>query len=468
MWARCRFGFAGLALALLSWTAVADAQDRAIATVDPRLFGLSIPIGPVRRGVDERVLVAVEGEPTVARLYCEIGETRIALLPDGRLKPLPRAQAPDTDRPFVPASREALAERWTTDRLAGFQSKVTRHYVFVYNTSEEMQIVTSRILESMVPGVQGFAEVMKVKVQEPELPLLVLMFRTEAEFQKFQKMPPGVVAYYNVLENYIVLHEESPLKNVKRELAIQQILSSIAHEGAHQILNNTGVQQRLSLWPMWLSEGLAEYLAPTSFGKNFRWKGAGQVNDLRMFELERYLKSRDADGPNGELIEHSVLAARLTSTGYATSWALTHFLAKQQRPEFQKYLVEMSRLGPFQGEGRIEAPGVVPGQLSAFRDRFGGDLTELERRLVLHLKKLNYTDPFAEWPHFVAMVTSGSTARPKRDANVFHTPDDAEKWNKQTVAKLADDQRESAQVAVQTFPNRASAEAFARKWLSGR
>jgi len=463
-----RVGLALLLFVLAGGAPSVPAQDARRPTIDPKNFGFDLAAGPLRAGSGQRVLVDQDGEPVVGRVHCEVGEARVVLLPDGKLVGLPRSAAIDTDRPFQPATKEIIAERWTRSRLKGFQTKNTRHYVFVYNTSEEFAVVTSRILESMVPGLLAFSEVMKLKAQEPELPLVVLMFRTEAEFQRFQRMPPGVVAYYNALDNYIVLYEESRLSSVKRELAVQQTLSSIAHEGAHQILHNIGVQQRLSRWPMWLNEGLAEYLAPTSVGKNLRWKGAGQVNDFRMFELEQYLKSRDANAADGQLIEHTVLAARLTSTGYATAWSVTHYLAKQQKAEFQKYVQEVSRLGPFEGDLRVEPPGIIVSQLPHFKARFGDDLTELERRLVLHLKKLPYADPFAEWPHFVALVNSGNGAKPRREANVFHSAEQAENWRNQTVERLAEDQRGSAQSTVRSFPNRAAAEAFARQWLNSK
>ena len=34
-----------------------------------------------------------------------------------------------------------------------------------------------------------------------------------------------------------------------------------------------GVQQRLSTWPMWLNEGLAEFFSPTTTDRQLKWKG---------------------------------------------------------------------------------------------------------------------------------------------------------------------------------------------------
>ena len=54
------------------------------------------------------------------------------------------------------------------------------------------------------------------------------------------------MAYYDVLSNRIVMYEETALWKIKPDLALQQALATIAHEGRHQILHNIGVQQRLS------------------------------------------------------------------------------------------------------------------------------------------------------------------------------------------------------------------------------
>ena len=120
--------------------------------------------------------------------------------------------------------------------------------------------------------------------------------------------------------------------------------------------------------------------------------GAGQVNNMRMFELEQYLKARPADA-DGHLIEDSVIAGRLTSTGYATSSALTHYLAKNHRAEFHKYVNEVSKLKPLEGDRRIEHPGVIPGNRTLFEKHFGHDYALLEKRLLAHLNSCPTSTP---------------------------------------------------------------------------
>ena len=432
--------------------------------VDARQFGFDIPPGAVTLGGQTVVTADESGAMVTAKTHVNVGDFCIVLLPDGHLAARRQNDATVTERPFEPISKESLAKRMRAE-MPGFKVKQGTRHLFVYNASEEFATVASRILQSMYPGVAGYAKQQKIKTHEPVVPLVAIMFRTEQEFQNYQRMPQGVVAYYNSLTNRVVMYEESRLKKIKPELAIQQSLATIAHEGAHQILHNIGVQQRLSIWPMWLSEGLAEFFAPTTFGRRLVWKGAGQVNDMRMFELEQYLKSRDADQPDRQMIEQTIMAARLTSTGYASAWSLTHYLAKLKRAEFNNYVREVSRLGPLESSGDIVSPGVIPANTALFKKHFGSDFDDLNKRVVAHLKNLPYKDPFAEWPHFVATLAVPDGRKAKRNANIFHSPQMAQKWLQETLASVTANQRRAAQTQVREFPNRLIASRFARTWL---
>jgi hypothetical protein len=436
--------------------------------IDPRLYGLELDPGPLRPTKGEVAATHDDaGNPVMARIHVRIGDGAVVLLPDGQLVARKAGQFTNTDRPFVPSTREALLERLAAE-FPGFRTKRTNHYLYVYDTSDEFALATSRILETMLPGLKGYAQINKLEVHDPEVPLVVVMFKTEEDFQKHRRLPDGVVAYYHTLTNRVFMYEQSRLARVRPDLAIQQAISTIAHEGAHQILHNIGVQQRLSAWPQWLAEGLAEFFAPTTVGERLRWKGAGQVNDLRMFELEQYLKSRAAEEPSGQMIDETVLAGRLTSTGYASAWALTHYLAKNRRGEFQKFLQEVSQLGPFEGATEIEPPGVVRNNLEVFLKHFGDDAVALETRLVLHLKKQPYSDPFAGMPHLVATLVGTDGRRPQRAVNTFHSPALAQKWLREMLDKLPAEHRAAAQTSVRQFPNRAQAQAFAQQWRGGK
>ena len=146
---------------------------------------------------------------------------------------------------------------------------------------------------------------------------------------------------------------------------------------------------------------------------------------------------------------------------------MTHYLAKNHREAFREFIRQSSRLQPWEGPGRVVPPGVLPDNVRRFKASFGEDLAEIERRLILHLQQLPYTDPLADWPHFVAVVSVPAGARPRREANVFHVPEQAERWRREIVARTPEAQRPAVQSAVHPFPNRILAENFARQWLQG-
>lgn len=336
-------------------------------------------------GNGRRVMVRVDYEtaPVVGKVHFEVDGVLGVILPDGQLTDVLTRDATPTERPFRAISKDALAKRMLEGDFSkgGFQTKQTKRFLYVYNTSETFYVGTSRILETMYGGLFNYCKKQKLDVRDPDVPLVVIMFQTKDEFDAFEKMPDGVVAYYSGLTNQVVMYEQSRLSRVAPEIAVKQAISTVAHEGVHQILQNIGVQQRTSRWPMWICEGLPEYFSPTELGANIRWKGVGTVNDLRMRELENYALAQQDNVRPGETILKTVRSQGLTSTGYASAWALTHFLASRRQTSFVNYLQEVSKLGPLEGWTPDEGE-------AKFIKHFGAKLDELEGAELIHLRGL--------------------------------------------------------------------------------
>lgn len=261
------------------------------------------------------------------------------------------------------------------------------------------------------------------------------------------------------------MYEQSPMWKVDPELAFKDTIATIAHEGAHQILANIGVQKRLSMWPMWLTEGLAEYLSPTSFGKNLRWKGAGATHDLRMSDLELYFKLRGLEETDAALINYTVSAYRLTSFSYASAWALTHYLAANDKKAFAAHLHEVSQREPLERPGDLLEGKIIPQNLKLFTKHFGDDLPALEKQLIEHLKGLPYDPPYAERPHYVAMLEWQADGKRKREANIFRISVLAQKWLADKRKVLTAEGIPRATVSVRQYANRPLAERDARQFL---
>lgn len=428
--------------------------------LSPESFGFQIPQARTQPTDLTNVTTQDEqGETVVARVHVKVGDNFIVMLPNGCLVDRMAEKITPTDKEFEAASQRDIAREVLDKQLARFSNmkfERSKHYVYLHNTTPEFKAATRGILESMYNGVKAFSGNMGIDTHHPEVPLVVIMFRSQVEFQAYRPMPAGVVAYYDMVSNHIVLCQESPLADVRPDLAQGQLLSTIAHEGAHQILHNIGVQQRLSMWPMWLSEGLAEFFAPTSFGKRNKWKGAGQVNDLRMFELESFMQTRYLEGFDGRTISEAVTAGRLDSTGYATAWSIVHFLAKKKRRKFYDFVAQMSKLRPMRG--MVDHPGKpVVANLVHFQEFFGKDTRQNEVDMVEYLGDLKYQSPVGDFIHYVGMADVPVENGSKKYACFFHTQDKVAEWKAVLESRLTADQKRSARWEVQKTRDRGGA-----------
>ncbi len=447
-------------LSVLWWVvgpASVVAQDTFAPQADPRDLGLLITPGvDLVPGEDRTVLVADEnGTPVVGKLQFESGERRIVMLPSGRLTSVTANEITPTDRPFEPVEVDALAERLVTETFRGFKVKKTRRYLFIYNASEEFATGTSRILESMYPKLVSYCEKQGLAVHEAEVPLVVVMFATEDEFQTYRQMPEGVIAYYNGISNHVLMYERSKLAEVAPTIAVKQAISTVAHEGVHQVLHNIGVQPRLGRWAPWVSEGIPEYFSPTDIGRGIRWKGVGLVNDLRLHNLIEQSKEPGANFGSGDLIRRTVTAESLDGSGYAAAWALTYFLAKHRPNEFFEYLRELARESrPLEGESGDE-------QLARFTRHFGDDLAALETEMIRRVSKLPYVDPIENQPHYVVLARVGNRLM----SIVTPSPAEVTKFRTQLGSQLSPAELATAQVTVDLFPTKPLAQQAAQAAL---
>jgi hypothetical protein len=323
----------------------------------------------------------------------------------------------------------------------------------------------------MYPGVQLFLRRLGLEVHEPLTPLAVIMFSTREEFDAHRKMPSEVAAYYDGVSNRVVLYEQTDLVDRAPELALRQAISTIAHEGVHQILHNNGVQQRLSRWPIWISEGLPEYLAPTvidvsSIRRTLRWKGAGTVNDLRMYELDRFLEGDDAN--RDQLVPLAVNARQLDSTGYAASWALTHFLARKHAAKFTRYLQYASQIQPLAERSSTVVANSEMDAVKKFNELFGDDHTKLSRELVQHLRKLPYKDPVVNQTFYVVTMVVNRGRSAQISAALTTSPGEVREWQQESRQSVPEPLRPFSAFSVRTFPNKTLAEAHLERVLRGR
>jgi Protein of unknown function (DUF1570) len=401
----------------------------------------TISIAPPPRVGDEgprRVLVRDKqrGRAIVAREYEMVKDRMAVLLPDGQIG------WPDgpilTQKPFVPSSMEEMAASILDDpEFATFRVHPTAHYLIVYRCSENFAKASGKLLERLHDGLTAALKKNGLPVASMEFPLVAVIFSTEDDFRANRRVSPDVQAYYDRFSNRIFFYEKSRRDQDAPEVSALRKPQTVAHEGTHQILHNVGIQPRLSDWPLWLVEGLAEYCSSPKVTKNgVDWAGLGQANPIHLAtirDLDDPHPDQFKNGPNAELlkrdrskplVEYLVTRKDLTPTDYALSWALTHYLATQRIEDFVAYIKRMSHLKPFEEQAPEE-------QLATFREIFGKDLAQMDGKVAKHLKKFQQGDVL---PYYAVIFEQPIGPMIRRQAMVSQSPSVIRQWLESVVA----------------------------------
>jgi hypothetical protein len=393
-------------------------------------------------GHGERLLMAGgHGTPQVVKLWCLLGKKAYVMLPGGEMKLVELSATKPTDEAFVPASQEQIIESLKASGYSKFKFKQEKNCVYAYDCSEDFFAHAHSIFESMRRGVADSLSNLGLKLTRPEVSLVVIILPNWAAYNAVHPMPRQVAAYYSAMTNQIVMYEDQEFFDAAPELALKQAAYVVAHEGVHQVLANVGVQKRLSNWPVWFTEGIAEYYCPlkvnTAMARkknpelpmwNLKWTKAGMVNDLRMYSLLKM------NAGSGAAIEKLVRANDIDANGYALAWGLVHYLTTQKTEEFKAYLADVATYQP--SEPSLEDAAGKPDPL--FVKHFGSDFAALEKEVQQYLTskamQKEYVDPvanqtqyFVKWNEVKARKSSGLGA-------LTTSPSAAKKWKQQQAA----------------------------------
>jgi hypothetical protein len=292
----------------------------------------------------------------------------------------------------------SLRERLSAGEFQGFDVVETKHYLVFYQGSRSFAESSAKLLETLLAGMSRWLRQAGFPVRAPEFPLVAVVYRNEREFRASGNVDPNVQAYYDVLSNRIAFYEHRDRELEPPDVVLRRRPQTVAHEGTHQILQNIGVQPRLAKWPLWLSEGLAEFCAPTGTIDG-GWAGANWVNDFHLSTLRDMAETSGVMNGGGPVwmplaprrtaIEELLSRERFEPTDYARSWSLVHYLANQHQARFVLYLRRMGRMDPLVGRRREES-------LREFRDSFTANLPRLNQHFAEYIGTLAPVNPMPE------------------------------------------------------------------------
>lgn len=400
----------------------------------------------------------------VARLYGQYRDKTALILPDGQLGTLNVVLVP-TDEPFKPLDSEQLATllHEKDGPYFGYPLLKTDHYLIFYKSTRAFAEDSGRLLEDLYRGLIDTFRRNSIPVHESEFPLVAVIFATEADFRAHKKVDPEVRAYYEYFTNRIFFFQKSDHDAREPKVAALLKPQTVAHEGAHQILSNIGVQPRLAAWPPWLIEGLAEYCATTAITrKGIMWSGVAAINSLHMAtirELEDPLSSarkvarKDASSPSEALL----LKPALSPTDYALAWALTHFLAQKHKTEFVSYLNAMRKIPPLE-------PRTPAENLAEFHKFFNDPPPRFDKKLSDYIQKVAQKRPYDPLYYYtVVFVQPLGNGTIRRTATFSQSPQIIQEWVQQMTSPTGDYPSWQAT----PWPTRAAAEKAAQDWIRG-
>jgi hypothetical protein len=409
------------------------------------------------------------GRCAVGRLHGQYGNKTTLILPDGQLG-IPSTLVP-TDEPFRPIGADELGKRLLNGPFSGYKLLKKNHYVILYQSTWLFAEDSGRLLDDLYEGLIEAFDRNGIPVHESEFPLVAVIFDTERDFRAHKQVDPEVQAYYEFCTNRIFFYEKPDQPHAEPKVAALLKPQTVAHEGAHQILSNIGVQPRLSDWPLWLVEGLAEYCATTAkTKKGVGWGGLGTINALHMATIRELNDSssfqvsapnthstRFASQRSTRRAESLMLETSLTPTDYAWAWAMTHYLARRRGDEFVKYLKAMGQIPPLQ-------PKTPEEHLAEFRKYFVEDLPKLDKKVDDHIRKLSKQKGYDRLPYYAVMfewtLPNGLLSRA---AMVSQSPQIIQ----QKVNELTSPDGLQPYWEAIDLPTRARADSMAWQWMRG-
>jgi hypothetical protein len=409
------------------------------------------------------------GQCVVARLHGQYGGKTVLVLPDGQLG-TPDLLVP-TNEPFKPCSASELRSTVHKGPFAEYELLTTDHYLIFYKSTPAFAQDSGRLLEDLYRGLIETVRKKGVPVHETEFPLVAVIFATERDFLDHKRVDPQVRAYYEFFTNRIFFYQKSDRDHLEPRVATLLKPQTVAHEGAHQILSNIGVQPRPTSWPAWLVEGLAEYCATTvNTKKGIKWEGLGGINSLHMAtirELEDPLSNQmNTSATTTKKVarrlsvsqsEALLLKKSLTPTDYAEAWALTHYLAEKRESKFFEYLKTMSRIPPLE-------PRTPEENLQVFRKFFDDAPSRLDKKLGDHIHNLSRKRSYDTLYYYeVVFQQALGNGVIRRAATVSQSPQIIQQWIQEMTSPTGDIPNWEAI----PWPTRARAEQAAQEWMRG-
>ena len=292
---------------------------------------------------------------------------------------------------------DELGKSLLKDLPNGFKIHKTKNYVIAYRTELEIAEWIEDLYEKrLFKEFEKFSKLkLKYGLEESRFPLPIVVFGSRPEYDLYVIRELGVepgtmIAHYSQMTNRVAMYDltfdvgdgggKRRLKEVLNRPDAIPMVTTIIHEGTHQLMFNRGMQTRLADDPLWLNEGMANWFEAPDLKKRIGWHRPGLPNALRIQQLEKYIQNRPANSLETLVSSDSRCEDEGTFDACAESWALMHFLLKRRTKEFRTYLKAIANKRP-------GIPVNAKTRLAEFTEHFG-ELDKLDKAFLKYIKTL--------------------------------------------------------------------------------
>ncbi|MEM6329210.1 MAG: DUF1570 domain-containing protein [Planctomycetota bacterium] len=319
----------------------------------------------LRATVDGRV---VEGRPLAWT------SSRVRLLGrDGVLHDFAAADArgaQKTSPRFRPMTDGELRKRLYGEFDGRMEFTSTGHYLVAHPPGAGK--AWAQRFEQVYRSLLAYVRVRGFRPREPEFPLVAVVHRSRAEYQRFlrssgAKVLPGALGHYDHVTNRVVLYDVTAGAGDWTASA-----GTIIHEATHQAAFNIGVHSRATDMPYWVPEGLAMLFEPRAV-----WDARGsdrredRINAGRLADFRRLAAGGEPPFALAEFVASDHPFRRSGAAAYAQAWALAFYLAETRPRDYSRYLATTAARPAFSRYTPAR-------RVADFRDTFGADLNILQ------------------------------------------------------------------------------------------
>lgn len=294
-------------------------------------------------------------------------------------------------KPPAPYTKQQLRAALEDEFGPQFNFQQTKNYLICFSCPPEYARQAGALLEKAFSVFSNyFNNKGGFKLALPKQPLVAIVFASREEYvdaltREMGPQASATAGVYMPTTNRMYMYDalggetgeylRRPANGHRVEtfglLLQEQNVSTVIHEGIHQIAFNSGFHNRHARNPVWLVEGMATFFEAPDLSAKDGWGGVGNVNRERLEHFLRVFPDRDKNSLERLVLDDRMFRdPRTAHDAYAEAWALTYYFCRAKTKSYVKYLKILNDrppMEPYPPEDRLrdfkQAFGKSPGEI---------------------------------------------------------------------------------------------------------